>query len=51
MLSFMIIPYDYYGPTNYICTVTGRLDRGMDSGLCKESPDLAPNTEHKLASN
>lgn len=51
MLSFMTIPYDYYGPINYICTYINSLDRGMDSGLRKESPDLTPNTEHKLASN
>ena len=45
MLSFKTIPY-YYSPTNYICTASGRLDRGMDSGLCKGSPDLI-NAEHE----
>ena len=39
MLSFTTVPYDYYGSTNYIDVVSGRLDRGMDSGLRKESPD------------
>lgn len=28
------------GP-NYICTASDRLDRGMDSGLHKESPDVS----------
>ena len=40
MLSFITVPLDYCDPTNYICTASGRLDRGMDSGLCKESPNV-----------
>ena len=30
-LRFMTVPYDYYGPTNYICTARCRLARGMNS--------------------
>lgn len=43
-LSFMTVPYDYYGPMNYICTASGHLDRKMDFGLRKESPDVTPST-------
>lgn len=34
----MTVPLEYYGPTNYVCTGNGRIDRGMDFGLHKESP-------------
>ena len=39
MLNFTTGPYDYYGPINYIDAASSRLDRGIDSGLRKESPD------------
>ena len=38
LLSFTTVPYDYYGPSNYV-VASGSLDRGIDSGLRKESPD------------
>ena len=44
MLSFMTVPWDYCDPTNYISTASGRLDRGMDSGLRKELPDVTSRT-------
>lgn len=39
MLSFTTAPYDYHGPTNYIDVGSGCLERGIYSGLSKESPD------------
>lgn len=40
MFSFTAVLYDYYGATSYINIASGRLDRGMDSGLRKLSPDV-----------
>ena len=40
----MTVPWDYCDPTNYISTASGRLDRGMDSGLRKELPDVTSRT-------
>lgn len=44
-LSFMTVHEDYCGPTNYIYTASDRLDRGMNSGLCRESPDVTSCVE------
>ena len=46
MLSFTTVPYDYYGPINYIDVASDRLDWEIDFRLRKESPDEKGNDSY-----